>query len=267
MEFGPQLSPQGKYLYWWEPADSSWYCYSIREKSKVNLTHWLLAGFVDDIHDTPDDPGSYGAMGWTDNDENLYLYDKYDIWKFDPDGKKQPVCVTNGYGRKNDISIRYVSLDPEEKFLDARKNNLFSTRQVISKKSGFCRFSLDKPEIRMIMLDDCAYGRATKAKNADKLLWTRSTVSEFPDLWTGDINFAGGRKISNANPQQTQYIWANVELLEWNDLNGEEHQGLLYKPDNLDPAKKYPMIVYFERVPGFHAGHPFPDRITRQIVL
>jgi dipeptidyl aminopeptidase/acylaminoacyl peptidase len=70
-------------------------------------------------------------------------------------------------------------------------------------------------------------------------------VSEFPDLWTGDTDFKGGRKISNANPQQSQYIWASVELVEWNDLNGEKHQGLLYKPENLDPAKKYPMIVYF----------------------
>lgn len=245
VEFGPQLSPQGKYLYWWEPADSSWYCYNIRDKAIVNLTHGLATGFTEDIHDTPDDPGSYGAMGWSDKDETLYLYDKFDIWKFDPDGRKQPVCVTNGYGRENDLSIRYVSLDPEEKFLDVKKNNLFSTKQVTTKKSGFCRFSLDNPDIRMIMLDDCAYGRTIKAKHADKLLWTRSTVSEFPDLWTGDTDFKGGRKISNANPQQSQYIWASVELVEWNDLNGEKHQGLLYKPENLDPAKKYPMIVYF----------------------
>ncbi|MCX6223992.1 MAG: prolyl oligopeptidase family serine peptidase, partial [Bacteroidia bacterium] len=72
-----------------------------------------------------------------------------------------------------------------------------------------------------------------------------STVSEFGDFWVGDINFRGGRKISNANPQQAQYVWAAVELVEWNDLNGEKHQGLLYKPENLDPAKKYPMIAYF----------------------
>ncbi|MFA6480925.1 MAG: prolyl oligopeptidase family serine peptidase, partial [Bacteroidales bacterium] len=243
--FGPQLSPQGKYLYWWEPADSSWNCYSIRDKATINLTEDIATGFTNEIHDTPDDPGSYGSMGWTDNDENLFLYDKFDIWKFDPDGKDQPVCITQGYGRENDINLRYVSTDPEEKFLDPEKINLFSLKQVVTKKSGFCRFSIDKPDIKPIMLDDCAYGRTVKAKNADKLLWTRSTVSEFPDLWVGDINFQDGRKISNANPEQSKYVWASVELIEWNDLNGRKHQGLLYKPENLDPLKKYPMIVYF----------------------
>ncbi len=245
VEFSPQLSPQGKYLYWWEPTDSSWYCFNIREKVKVNLTHSLNSGFTEDIHDTPDDPGSYGAMGWSDNDANLFLYDKFDIWSLDPDGRKAAVCVTGGYGKKNNISIRYISLDPEEKFVDPKKDNLFSTREVKTKKSGFCRFSIEKPEVRMILQGDCTYSRPSKAKNADKLLWTRSTVSEFPDFWTGDLSFNNAMKISNANPQQSKYIWASVELVEWNDLDGELHQGLLYKPENMDPTLKYPMIVYF----------------------
>jgi dipeptidyl aminopeptidase/acylaminoacyl peptidase len=201
--------------------------------------------FTVDIHDTPDDPGSYGAMGWSDNDENLFLYDKFDIWKLDPDGKKPAQCVTRGYGRNHSQSIRYISLDPEEKFIDLKKDNLFSTRQVLTKKTGFCRFSIDQPDIRTILVDDCLFGQPSKAKHADKLLWTRSTVKEFPDFWTGDLEFRNARRISNANPQQSQYIWANVELVEWNDLNGEKHQGLLYKPENLDPSRKYPMVVYF----------------------
>ena len=245
VEFSPSLSPEGKYLYWWEPSDSSWYSYSIRDKTTMNLTQGISTGFTDDIHDTPDDPGSYGTMGWTASDENLFLYDKFDIWRFAPDGKRQPVCITEGFGRKNNLSLRYVPTDPDEKFLDASKDNLFSAKHVINKKSGFCRFSLENPDVKMIMLDDCAYGRVTKSKKSDKLLWTRSTVSEFPDFWVGDLDFLGRRKISNTNPEQGQYVWAGVELVEWNDLNGEKHQGLLYKPDNLDPAKKYPMIVYF----------------------
>ncbi len=245
VEFSPQLSPMGKYLYWWEPADSSWYCFSIKDNATVNLTHGIATGFTDDIHDTPDDPGSYGSMGWTDNDESLFLYDKFDIWRFDPLGKKPAVCVTDGYGRKNNLSIRYISLDPEEKFIDTKKDNLFTTKQVKTKKSGFCRFSIDQPQPRMILEGDCAYGRPSKAKNADKLLWTRSTVSEYGNFWTSDLNFKDAIKISNANPQQAEFIWANVELVEWTGLNGEEHQGLLYKPENLDPGKKYPMIVYF----------------------
>jgi dipeptidyl aminopeptidase/acylaminoacyl peptidase len=245
VDFNPQLSPQAKYLYWWEPSDSCWYSYSLKEKESVNLTRDLPVEFVNDIHDTPSDPGSYGLMGWFENDEAIILYDKYDIWKIDPSGSKTPICVTNGYGRSNDVSVRYLSLDPEEKFIDPNKNNLFSVRHLVNKKTGFCRFSMNKPEIKMLRLDDCAYGRPIKSKSADKLVWTRSSVTEYPDIWTSDMNFENAVKTSYANPQQVDYVWANVELVEWNDLNGNLHQGLLYKPENLDPEKKYPMIVYF----------------------
>ncbi|MDD4644382.1 MAG: prolyl oligopeptidase family serine peptidase [Bacteroidales bacterium] len=243
--FSPGFSPMGKYLYWWQPVDSSWYCYSIKEKTQVNLTHGLPVGFTYEIHDTPDEPRSYGIMGWTDNDDNICIYDKYDIWKVDPDGKDKAVCITDGYGRKNDLSIRYLPTDPEEKFLDIKKDNLFTLKQNTNKKTGFCRFAIGNPEIRILKLDDCSYNRPTKAKSADKFIWTRSTVREYPDLWIGDASFKGGEKITNTNPQQSEYIWADAELVEWNDLDGEKHQGVFYKPENLDPTKKYPMIVYF----------------------
>ncbi|MFH0761875.1 MAG: prolyl oligopeptidase family serine peptidase [Bacteroidota bacterium] len=241
----PQLSPLGNYLYWWEPADSSWYCYTIKDKITRNLTSELTVPFDNQIHDTPDEPRSYGIMGWADKDRSLYIYDQFDIWKFDPDGKEKPACVTGGYGRDHQLSIRYVSTDPEEKFIDEKKDNLFSVFHINSKKSGYFRFSVDKPDLKKLILDDCRFGELAKAKEADKLIWTRSTISEYPDLWLSDIHFGNARKVSQANPQQSDFIWAEAELLEWKDLNGEVHQGILYKPENLDPTKKYPMIVYF----------------------
>ncbi|MBM3421463.1 MAG: S9 family peptidase, partial [Bacteroidetes bacterium] len=39
--------------------------------------------------------------------------------------------------------------------------------------------------------------------------------------------------------------WGTVELVEWSSFDRSTLQGLLYKPENFDPSKKYPMIVYF----------------------
>jgi len=41
------------------------------------------------------------------------------------------------------------------------------------------------------------------------------------------------------------YLWGTVELVKWTSSDGVPLQGLLYKPENFDPTKKYPMIVYF----------------------
>jgi len=265
VRFSPGASPSGNYLTWWQPADSSWYCYGIKSKVTVNLTRNLPVLFVNTEHDTPDEPGSYGLMGWEQKDQNLYLYDQFDIWRIDPQGKRPAECVTGGYGRNGSLVIRYNSLDPEEKFLDPAKEYLFSVTNDKNKQSGYVKFKLGSPQIRNIIMDDCRFAGVSKAKNADRLIWTRSTVSEYPDFWMSDLEFKGAKKISSTNPQQREYNWASVELVEWLDLNGEMHQGLLYKPENMDPKKKYPMIVYFyeRHSDGLHTHYsPRPSAST-----
>jgi dipeptidyl aminopeptidase/acylaminoacyl peptidase len=56
---------------------------------------------------------------------------------------------------------------------------------------------------------------------------------------------ATARPMSRLNPQQAGYNWFSVELLRWKMLDGRMTEGLLYKPENFDPRKKYPVIFYF----------------------
>jgi dipeptidyl aminopeptidase/acylaminoacyl peptidase len=59
------------------------------------------------------------------------------------------------------------------------------------------------------------------------------------------MTFGDSKKLSVTNPQQSKYLWGTVELVEWMSFDRQKLQGLLYKPENFDPSKKYPMIVYF----------------------
>jgi dipeptidyl aminopeptidase/acylaminoacyl peptidase len=52
-------------------------------------------------------------------------------------------------------------------------------------------------------------------------------------------------KLSSLNPQQKTYHWGTAELYKWKALNGKMSEGILYKPENFDPKKKYPLILYF----------------------
>jgi dipeptidyl aminopeptidase/acylaminoacyl peptidase len=73
---------------------------------------------------------------------------------------------------------------------------------------------------------------------------TKSTFIDFPNLWVGP-NLTSLTKISDANPWQKDYNWGTAELVTWNSSDGVPLQGILYKPENFDPSKKYPMISYF----------------------
>ncbi|MCK5821682.1 MAG: S9 family peptidase [Bacteroidales bacterium] len=248
VEFSPAISPYGNYLYWWEPKDSNYYTYHIKSKEIVNLTKGLDVSFAIDNNDVPADTRSYGAMGWTENDAAWYIYDKFDIWKFDPQGKEPAINKTRQIGRENNLRLRYSRLDREEKFLNENSLYYFKAFNYESKESGFYRMKLNAGNPESIVMGKYGYGILTKSKNADTFIWTRSTVKDYPDLYVSNPDFQDIKKLSETNPQQDEYNWLTCELVEWSDYDGLSHQGLLYKPENFDPNKKYPMMVYFYRL-------------------
>ena len=84
-----------------------------------------------------------------------------------------------------------------------------------------------------------------KSKKSDKIIWQKSSYTEYPDLWYSNIDFTNIRQFLDANPQMKKYLWGSVEMVHWKNFNGEDMRGLLYKPERFDPSVKYPMIVYF----------------------
>lgn len=121
---------------------------------------------------------------------------------------------------------------------------------------------LNTNTLSQIQFDTYNFERPIKAKNAEKYVFTRENFNEFPNLlYSNDLKTF--KTISNANPQQKNYNWGSIELVEWTSLDGQKLQGLLAKPDNFDPKKQYPMIVnFYERSSEGLYNHraPFPNR-------
>ncbi|PKQ63133.1 hypothetical protein BZG02_10245 [Labilibaculum filiforme] len=238
------ISPAQKYLVWFETQDSIWYSFQIESRETVALTKKIKANFYDEIHDTPSDPSPYGIVGWTNGDKEVIISDRYDFWKLDPAGIRGAENLTNSFGRRNKIRFDYVKLDEEELFIDLRKPIILSAFHEFNKKSGFYTLEQDE-EPNQIIFEDANFSTPVKAKKANQLIWTRSTFKEYPNLWVSDLKLKDYKQVSDANPQQKKYLWGDVELVKWISGDGEELQGLLYKPENFDPKKKYPMFVYF----------------------
>ena len=263
-----QLSPGGKYLVWYDPADSSYYARStdIGAMEDISLTKVLPVKFYNETDDTPANPSPYGIAGWAPGDRFVYIYDRYDIWRLDLAGERVPVSVTQAFGRRNNIRLRYIKTDPEEEYIPTGAGNLMSAFNENTMESGFytADFSVIKEPVRLAM-GPVYYNFRKKAEKADKYLWSMEDVATFPDLWVSDLNFGHQQRISHANPQQTEYNWASVELTEWNSFTGERLKGLLYKPENFDPSKKYPMVVYFYELLSdglYRYFTPSPSRST-----
>jgi dipeptidyl aminopeptidase/acylaminoacyl peptidase len=245
VDFGASLSPAGRYVFWYDKG--AWHSYSVSSGRTVTLTAGL-AGIRFDQRgewDTPSAPPAWGVAGWLPEDRSVLVYDAYDIWELDPSGTRAPRMVTDSLGTRRGLRLRLVDLDPEDRFIDPTQPLLLRAFDLRTKASGFFRDWLDRVALpEQIVMADRNFGTPQRARKAERYLLTQQTVAEFPDLWVGP-SLTSLTRISNANPQQAEYLWPTVELVEWLSADGVPLQGLLYKPEGFDPSSKYPMIVYF----------------------
>jgi len=139
-----------------------------------------------------------------------------------------------------------VRLDPDLDHVPTEDDVLLSAFDLRSKAAGYYRDRFSGQEQpRRLAWDDVAFGSLRKAEHADRLLFTKQTFEDFPNLWIADDDFSDMKRVSDANPQQADVRWGTAELVEWTSNDGIPLQGILYKPEGFDPAKKYPMMVYF----------------------
>ncbi len=261
---GANLSSGGTYAYWWDDSDRDWKATRIDGTTGIlSLTSDIPFAFHRELDDHPQGPPPYGSPTWTADEEALLLYDKHDVWRTDPSGTTAPLRLTDG--RASNQRYRIIRSDVEKPWVP-NGEVLLSSFDMGTKGSGFSRGRTDRAvSVEQLTSDNVRYGPPTKARDADRLVWTRETFVEFPDLWVSDSDFSGAHKISEANPQQSEYRWGSAELVSWMSNDRTPLEGILIKPDGFDPSQKYPMLVYFyERMSdGLHQYQPpLPNRAS-----
>jgi dipeptidyl aminopeptidase/acylaminoacyl peptidase len=266
------ISPQGKFIVWFDAENGKWFAKATKGKDAkpVEISKGIKHPLYDELDDRPTLPSSYGTAGWLDNDRAFLIYDKHDIWQLDPTGDRKPVCITLGEGRKNDLRLRYPKLDPKQRSIDPSQTMFLSGFRLDTKASGFYRLDLpgqnqdaEEDALRPLIMLDENLASLRKAKDSDQVLFTRSTFRQFPDLWTSTLGFEKIERVSDANPQQDEYSWGTAELTHWRAQDGQQLDGILMKPDDFDPTKKYPMLVYFyeRKSDSLHSYYqPAPSR-------
>lgn len=241
---GVVFSPSGRYLTWWNGAEGAWYAMEVASRRVVNLTAKLPHPVVEDDHDTPNEPGSYGAAGWTKGDERFLVNDKFDLWATDPTGRTAPVCVTDGTGRLESVQLRVQRLDAEERFVDPAKPLLLSATNLETMATGFYQDTFSARPQRLTMAD-ADFGTPIKAKDSETVVLSRQTFAECPDLYATTTRFTSFARMSDANPQQKDYLWGEAELVDYRSMDGVPLKGVLIRPGGFEYGKQYPMIVYF----------------------
>jgi dipeptidyl aminopeptidase/acylaminoacyl peptidase len=242
-----------------------WTATDLNAGTSASLSKDIPTAIYDDEDDHPDTAPPHGLGGWLQGETGVVVYDKYDAWIVDPKGATKPVNITSG--RFKDTKYRIQDLDPEDRYIDPY-SIYFNTQNLYNKHGGFAKRVNGK--LSTIVEAPKRFAIASKAKNADVVIISRQDFREYPDLWATNLELKGLKKLTDANPQIKDYNWGTAELVTWTSLDGQPLQGILYKPENFNPGKKYPMIAYFyEKLSDDLFAHrsPAPSASTINIPL
>ncbi len=233
-------SPGGRYLLYLD--HDQYYVFDVNTKATVNITKNIKTSFVNQESDStaPVKP-PFGVAGWTKNDADVILYDKFDLWKISPDGA-HATRLTNGAA--DEVRYRYVRLDPEEESIDLQKPVYLSAFGIWSKKSGYAVLRPGASAPEKLIWADKSIERLAKASDAPVFEYVSETYEESPNVFVAGPDLKDAKRMSDTNAFQSKYAWGHSELIDYKDSHGTRLQGSLYYPAGYEPGKKYPMVVY-----------------------
>ncbi len=242
----PSLSPGGNFTFWWDAGARHWFACNNQDKSVRNLTQNIPVNFWNEKHDTPSPVESYGIAAWGENDAYILINDAFDIWKIDPTGKKRPENITRRTGRADSLTFQYVHTDPDKRFVKSGDLMLLSVFDNVSKERGYYTLAQNgRNPLKKRTVEKFSFSGLKKAKDADIFIFQKSNFNTPPDLYVTRDLWKTAQKFTDINPQIRDYNWGTAELFSWTSFTGLPLQGILYKPEDFDPTKKYPVMIYF----------------------
>ena len=237
-------SPMGKFISWFDPVKQNYYSYNTATGSIKSITDKIKTPLYDTENDVPDYADAIGVAGVTADDKYILIQDEFDIWKVDPAGLESPINITNGFGRRNKTKFDYVNTDPESRFINSNETILLKSQNKLNKNGGF--YNVNVGEIKdpvLLTAGANSFSNPIKAKNSENYIFVQSDINAAELYATTD--FKQMKKLTDIAAQQKDYNWLSAELMRWKMFDGKMSEGLLFKPENFDPTKKYPVILYF----------------------
>jgi len=274
---GVQLSPYGKYVVYFDAEKKNYFSYEIATDRICNLTK--------DIPDisSPDKWSNAplivklprGIAGWSKNDESVLLYDQHDIWELNLSNKKRAVNITNGYGKRNGLVFHLALKEYDEQSINKGEPLILNSFDLKSKNNGYYSKRIGKngdPDLLcngpyIFDLRNAGYlpGDVNfppcKATKSEMYIVRRMSATDAPNYFSTK-DFKTFIRLSNLQPQK-KYNWYTTELHTWKSLDGRILQGILYKPENFDPNKRYPVIFhYYQRKSDGLNCYIKPDKLN-----
>jgi dipeptidyl aminopeptidase/acylaminoacyl peptidase len=253
-----KLSPTGRYTAFFK--ENNWRVFDSESQKVVCLTKGMGLHF-EQIDDSPkNDKEPYGNPGWTENEEFIILYDRYDIWLMKPDGS---IRLRITQGREKQIQYR-ISLNLSRYDKDYKRSLYFPSTPVFKIKSGII-LEMTGDDFKTgyailkgkSYLETLVYGPGKvedilMSSDWHTIVFKRSRYNEPPAIYALDMVSKEITLVYQSNEKLQDFDLGRDVLIGTRSGEKASFSGALLYPSEYDPAKKYPMIVFiYEKNCGF----------------
>lgn len=244
------ISPEGKNIAYFK--DKDWWVYNIASGENVNLTKDMAINFANNEHQRAGDVFPYGNPGWFENDENIVLYDEFDIWVIGADGNKKERITK---GREANKKFRIIRNQAQDfiSFQEIEPNfptPIFNTYIGIvltvfdnqTYKNGLAIWK-DKDEVKTLLWVDGKIDQAFIDDSVEKIIFRQQRFDQPIGVYSLNLKKKTTTLLYQTNKRILEYDLGRAEFIEYRLQNGTQLRGSLIYPATYNPAKKYPIIV------------------------
>jgi dipeptidyl aminopeptidase/acylaminoacyl peptidase len=160
-------------------------------------------------------------------------------------GGGTPVVLTSSFDENPSI----VAWKPNGLFFSASQRT-FSYLFRIDPGSG--RFA------RLAPAEASVGSSFTLSHDGSKVAFLGSDARSVPEVFVAPATMANPRKLTDMNAQTAGFTTSVLEVVSWKSRDGATIEGVLHKPADFDPSRKYPLLIVI------HGG---PTGVSRAIPL
>jgi len=192
--------------------------------------------------------------------------------RFSPDGKQ--IVFSSAMGEKlyfaNNSKLAVVSVDggtpksitdsfdENPGLLEWNRNGIYFAG---SQKTAAHLFRVDPATGKVVRLsqpDNLIAGSFSFTRSGDRVAFTVASPTSMNEVFVSDLRTFAPHKLTNLNDQAKSFMLGTREVISWKSQDGSTIEGILIKPANFDPSKKYPLLCVI------HGG---PTGVDRPVLL
>jgi dipeptidyl aminopeptidase/acylaminoacyl peptidase len=208
----------------------------------------------DSVKKIVDQPGPDNNPRWSPDGKELVFSSAMGQTIFFANNSRLAIVSAEG-GTPRPISDGF---DENPGLVDWKRDGIYFTGL---QKTASHLFRLDPATgkfTRLTAPDDLMAGGFSLTRDGARMAFTAGSPSSVNEVFVTDVKSFSPRALTNMNDQTKQFTLGTREVVSWKSTDGTTIEGVLIKPADFDPSKKYPLLCII------HGG---PTGIDRPILL